>query len=95
MFQLSDVHIQFELDNATAVAYVNQIGGSQSIACDLLAHKIWSWCIARSISLSAVHIPVCTNMEADLLSSNCYSDNEWQLKSNISETKGCVPYLKH
>ena len=47
-FKLSDVHIQFELDNVTAVAYVNQMGGSKSIACDLLAHKIWSWCIGFS-----------------------------------------------
>ena len=80
--KLSDVHIQFELDNVTAVAYVNQMGGSKSIACDLLAHKIWSWCIARSIWLSAVHIPGCT-MEADLLSRNYYSDHEWQLNPMI------------
>ena len=77
------VHIQFELDNVTAVSYVNQMGGSKSIACDLLAHKIWSWCIARSIWLSAVHIPGCTNVEADLLSRNCYSDHEWQLSLMI------------
>ena len=77
--KLSDVHIQFELDNVTAVAYVNQMGGSKSIACDLLAHKIWSLCIARSIWLSSVHIPGCTNVEADLLPRNCYSDHEWQL----------------
>ena len=81
--KLSDVHIQFELDNVTAVGYVNQMGGSKSIACDLLAHKIWSWCIARCIWLSAVHIPGYTNVEADLLSRNCYSDHEWQLNPVI------------
>ena len=68
-----------------AVAYVNQMGGSKSIACDLLAHRIWSWCIARnrSIWLSAVHIPGCTNVEADLLSRNCYSYHKWQLNRVI------------
>ena len=81
--KLSDVHIQFELDNVTAVPYVNQMGGSKSIACDLLAHKIWSWCIARSIWLSAVHIPGCTNVEANSLSRNCYPDHEWQLNRVI------------
>ncbi|XP_074636846.1 uncharacterized protein LOC141894991 [Acropora palmata] len=59
------------------------MGGSKSIACDLLAHKIWSWCIARSIWLSTVHIPGCTNVEADLLSRNCYSDHEWQLNQVV------------
>ena len=82
-WKLSDVHIQFELDNVTAVAYVNQMGGSKSIACDLLAHKIWSWCIARSIWVSAVHILGCTNVEPDLFSRNCYSDHEWQLNRVI------------
>ena len=77
--KLSDVHIQVELNNVTAVAYVNQMGGSKAIACDLLARKIWSWCIARNIWLSAVHIPGCTNVKADLLSINCYSDHDWQL----------------
>ena len=67
----------------TAVAYVNQMGGSKSIACDLLVHKIWSWCIARGIWLSAVHIPGCTNVEADWLSRNCYSHHEWQLNRVI------------
>ena len=81
--KLSDVHIQFELDNVTAVPYVNQMGGSKSIACDVLAHKIWSWCIARSIWLSAVHIPGCTNVEANSLSRNCYPDHEWQLNRVI------------
>ena len=44
--KLSDVHNQFELDKLTAVAYVNQMGDRKSIACDLLAHKILSWCMA-------------------------------------------------
>ena len=59
------------------------MGDNKSIASDLLAHKIWSWCIARSIWLSAVHLPGCKSVKADLLSRNCYSDHEWQLNRVI------------
>ena len=93
--KLSDVHIQFELDKLTAVAYVNQMGDSKSIASDLLAHKIWSWCIARSIWLSAVHLPGCTSVKADLLSRNCYSDLEWQLNRVIfQKLRAAFPALR-
>ena len=30
-----------------------------------------------------IHIPGCTNGEADLLPRNCYSDHEWQLNRVI------------
>lgn len=87
---LSDVHVKFELDNMTAVAYINQMGGSKSLACNSLAQKIWNWCIPRSIWLSAVHIPGVTNVEADLLSRNCYSDHEWQLNPVLFQQLSAV-----
>ena len=92
--KLSDVHVKFELDNMTAVAYINQMGGSKSMACNSLAQKIWNWCIARSIWLSEVHIPGRTNVEADLLSRNCYSDHEWQLNPVLfQKLHGIFPAL--
>lgn len=74
----------------TAVAYINQMGGSKSLACNSLAQKIWNWCIPRSIWLSAVHIPGVTNVEADLLSRNCYSDHEWQLNPVLFQQLSAV-----
>lgn len=43
-------------DSATAVAYINRIGGS---ILSLLEEtkNIWNWCFSKIISISAVHIP--------------------------------------
>ena len=71
-------HLKFELDNMTAVSYINQMGGSKSVACDSLAKKIWNWCIPRNIWLTAVHIPGSSNVIADSLSRR-HSDYEWML----------------
>ena len=54
--EMCDTHIRFEIDNTTAVSYVNGMGGCKSATCDAVARKIWDWCIERGLWLSAVHI---------------------------------------
>ena len=44
-----DLHVQVQIDNTTAVAYVNHMGGVKSQSCDRLANQIWSWCIDQNI----------------------------------------------
>lgn len=78
---MSKCHIKFELDNMTAVSYINHMGGSKSLSCDVLARKIWYWCIPRGIWLSAVHIPGSENTIADSLSRR-HSDHEWMLNTH-------------
>ena len=34
--------IRIMLDNATAISYVNQIGGTKSARCNDVARKIWN-----------------------------------------------------
>ena len=77
------VHLKFELDNMTAVTYINHMGGSKSIGCDTVAKKIWNWCIPRNIWLSASHIPGSTNVVADSLSRKHHSDHEWMLSRDF------------
>jgi hypothetical protein len=77
------VHIRFELDNLTAVTYINQMGRSKSIACDTVAKKIWEWCCYRDLWLTALHIPGSTNVIADSLSRKYPSDHEWMLNPLI------------
>ncbi|KXJ09019.1 Transposon Tf2-6 polyprotein [Exaiptasia diaphana] len=36
-------HIQLQLDNTTAVAYINNMGGSKSIELNNLAKELWEW----------------------------------------------------
>ena len=82
-----DIHLNFQLDNMTAVTYINHMGGSKSIACDKVAKKIWNWCIPRNIWLSATHIPGCTNVIADSLSrKHRYSDHEWKLNPDLFQS---------
>lgn len=40
-------HIQIQIDNTTALAYINHMGGTKSIQLDSLTIDLWNWCIAR------------------------------------------------
>lgn len=43
------IHIQLQLDNTTAVAFVNNMGGSKSLELDRLAKDLWGSFISREI----------------------------------------------
>lgn len=75
-------HIQLQLDNTTAVAYINNMGGSKSPELDKLAKELWEWAIFRKIWVSAVHIPGIANTDADEQSRNFHDKHEWCL-SNV------------
>lgn len=78
-----DSHVRIELDNSTAVCYINSMGGTVSTRCNEVAKEIWDWCIERRIWLSASHIPGRTNVEADLASRKFDDRTEWQLKPKL------------
>ena len=80
---MCDTHIRFEIDNTTAVSYVNGMGGCKSAACDVVARKIWDWCIESGLWLCAVHIPGTMNVKAGALSRRHYSDHEWMLNNDM------------
>jgi hypothetical protein len=72
-------HIHLQLDNTTAVAYINKMGGTQSRPLNQLAVEIWQWCIERNIWISATHIAGKVNVEADRMSRVFHDKHEWQL----------------
>ena len=76
---MSDTAIMLRMDNSTAVAYVNKMGGSKSEACDFVAKEIWNWGISRNIWLTASHIPGVNNSIADSLSRGESTNKEWSL----------------
>ena len=59
---MSDIHVELELDNTTAVAYINNMGGSKSDELNQLSQELWDWCINHNIWVTAVHIPGAYNM---------------------------------
>jgi hypothetical protein len=80
--QESELHIQIQLDNSTAVAYINNMGGTKSLKLNNLALEIWEWCILHNIWISAVHIAGKTNVEADKQSRQFSDQHEWMLDKN-------------
>ena len=76
-------HIKLRIDNTTAVAYINKMGGIKSIECDLIAKEIWDWCASRHIWISAEHLPGSENIIADRESRIFHDDTEWMLSRSI------------
>ena len=78
----SNVHVQVKSDNSCTVSYLSKMGGCKSELCNDLAFDIWSWCMQRSIWLSASHVPGVDNISDH--GSRHFSDNtEWKLNSQI------------
>ena len=79
----TNVHVKVFTDNTTAVAYVANMGGIRSSACNAVAKQIWSWAEGTDIWLTAAHVPGVDNNLADYMS-RVFSDNtEWSLSLNI------------
>ena len=58
-------HTVFQCDNVSAVSYINEMGGMNSLQMDTLAGHIWQWCLSRNIYISSVFIPGISNIQAD------------------------------
>ena len=60
----SNIHVKLNINNTTAIAYINQIGGMRSYKCNELAKAVWDWCIERHIWVTACHLPGVLNVVA-------------------------------
>ena len=83
VFDSKSIHVRLALDNSTAVAYINSMGGTKSPELDSLSRSMWDWCLSRDIHISAQHIPGKTNVRADRLSREIYSNLEWSLDDKV------------
>lgn len=81
--QYINVHIKVMCDNATAVSYINNMGGTKSLRCNQLSKTIWRWCEKRSIWLTSAFIPGIENTEADTASRKFNDNTEWMLNPDI------------
>lgn len=79
------IHVRLKIDNSTALSYINNMGGIRSPRLDLLARRMWEWCISRDIFLSAQHIPGKMNTRADDLSRKFSLNLEWSLNKGVYE----------
>ena len=68
--QVNETHVQIQIDNTTAVSYINNMGGSKSPALNNIAIELWEWCIHRNIDAA--------------LKFRSFSDkHEWMLNRNV------------
>ena len=76
-------HIKILSDNTTTVSYLNNMGGTHSLACNAIAREVWLWCISREIYLTAAHIPGKENIQADQASRLFNDRTEWKLDKSV------------
>ena len=98
----SGILILLQLDNQTAVAYINHLGGTVSLQLVQLAKTLWLWALLQDITLMAQHIPGVTNQVADKESrkttdrqtfSGSFSENQCHLGSPGSRSICLTPLL--
>ena len=82
---MRNLHVLLRIDNTTAVAYLNNMGGIKSQDCNLAAKQIWEWCKERNIWLTAAHLPGKHNTEADIMSRTFTDRTEWMLNRRVFE----------
>ena len=76
-------HILLEMDNTTAVAYVNRRGGTQSPSLSLLALELLSFLLTQGSWVTARHLPGVLNVEADAASREFNMRMEWMLRKDV------------
>jgi len=77
-------HILLEMDNTTAVAYVNmRREGTQSPSLSLLALELWSFLLTKGSWVTARHLPAVLGVEADAASREFNMRTEWMLRKDV------------
>ena len=80
----SDLRIQVQTDNTTAVAYLRKGGGTHSRSLQDVAWQIFLFCRTHRIALTSLHIPGKLNVEADALSRlRQLPTAEWTLRQDV------------
>ena len=80
---LADITVLLQMDNITAVSYINQKGGTVSKALCKLAITIWTWCTERKITLQAEYLPGRLNSQANEESRTVRDCCDWKLKQLV------------
>ena len=83
------------LDNKTAVAYINNLGGTVSAQATILARALWMWCLERGILVTVQHLPRKENIKADTELRVMKDRSYWKLNPLIFEwVLDHFPYLE-
>ena len=75
--------VLLQLDNQTAVAYINNMGGIVSTRLTDLAKALWMWALSNGIVLTAEYIPGVANVIADAESRSMMDRTDWKLHPRL------------
>lgn len=79
---LHDCQILLRVDNTTAVAYINRMGGVRFPHLNHITKCIWQFCEERNLYVFASYIASKDNIIADAESRRLHPDTEWQLSDD-------------
>lgn len=71
------------MDNATAVHYVNNSGGSRFQRLCWISEEIVAWCEQRLITINAEYLRGTQNVVADRLSRAGQDSSDWRLNPSV------------
>ena len=80
---LNNAHVLIQMDNTSAIAYVNKMGGAKQGVLDKHARSLWEWWFTRKITLRAERIPGRLNVIADAESQAKPFAADWKLDSEV------------
>ena len=75
--------ICLKIDNSTALAYLNNKGGTHSHQLLHLTLEVWKWCETKHLYLPAEHVPGKNNVIADEESRKMKDHNDWKIDSTV------------
>lgn len=80
---LKNCKILLRVDNKTAVAYINKMGGTKFPHLNAITKNIWQWCEGRNILIYASYIKSTDNKQADEESRHKKIETEYSLNQNV------------
>ena len=80
------IHVLLKMDNTSAIAYINKMGGTVSPALNKLNKEFWLWCMERDISVQAQHLAGKLNETADEESRVMKDRSDWMLCPQVFQT---------
>lgn len=78
--------VLLRIDNSTAIAYINRMGGVQYPHLTQIARSIWQWCESKKIFVFASYIKSADNQVADAESRRNHPDIEWEISDSAFAT---------
>ena len=78
-----EIHVLLLMDSQVAISYINKKGGTHSRKLSTLALDLWNWCIQRSITVHAEHVPGRMNVKADYESRHFNDSSDWKLDPSL------------